>query len=99
MLKRMLLVAASTCMMSTGALATNAACPAVPNGSIIDNSVLATALKLAVAFKKHPLPLALNLSLLVTVLVGVAGWHQPLALVLLPLAAVSYGLTWRRLLA
>ena len=51
------------------------------------------------AFKKHPLPLALNLSLLVAVLVGVAGWHQPLALVLLPLAAVSYGLTWRRLLA
>jgi len=61
--------------------------------------IAATALKLAVAFKKHPLPLALNLSLLVAVLVGVAGWHQPLALVLLPLAAVSYGLTWRRLLA
>ncbi len=61
--------------------------------------VAATALKLAVAFKKHPLPLALNLGLLTAVFVGVAGWHQPLAWILLPLAALSYALTWRRLLA
>jgi chromate transporter len=61
--------------------------------------VAATALKLAVAFKKHPLPLALNLGLLTAVFVGVAGWHQPLAWVLLPLGVLSYTLTWRRLLA
>jgi uncharacterized protein GlcG (DUF336 family) len=57
----MLLVAASTCMMSTGALATNAACPAVPNGSIIDNTVLATALKLAVQQAGGQLGLGLNM--------------------------------------
>jgi chromate transporter len=60
--------------------------------------IAATGLKLLVSFKKHPLPLLLNLVLMGAMFIGVALWHQPLVLVLLPLAALSYAMTWRRLI-
>ena len=59
--------------------------------------IAATGLKLLASFKKHPLPLALNLTFTATMFLGVALWHQPLVLVLLPMAALSYVMTWRRL--
>jgi chromate transporter len=60
--------------------------------------IAATGLKLIVALKRHPLPLALNLAITVLGVLFVVVLHLPLIYTLLILGGLGCLLTWRALL-